>query len=103
MALRFRKTASLGKLLRVNIGKSGPSLSIGPRGASVSVSKRGVYVNAGLKGSGLSVRQKVSGKEKGQAVTEAVDGIKEDASNKKSVIWMIVGVVFVMLIGGMKK
>lgn len=41
MGIRFRKTISLGKGARVNISKSGPSLSLGPRGASVSVGKRG--------------------------------------------------------------
>ena len=61
MGIRFRKTISLGKGARVNISKSGPSLSLGPRGASVSVGKRGTYVNLGIPGTGVSMRTKVGG------------------------------------------
>ena len=75
MSLIFRKSLSLGKLLRVNIGPNGPSLSVGPRGASVSISKRGTYINVGIPGSGMRVRQKLNG----GAVKKSAEDIKSTA------------------------
>ena len=57
MGLRFRKTFSLGKLLRLNASLSGLSASVGPRGASVNFGPKGVRTTVGLPGTGLSYSQ----------------------------------------------
>lgn len=61
MGFRFRKTVSLGKNVRVNISKGGPSLSVGGRGHSVTFSKNGTYGNVGIPGTGVSYREKILG------------------------------------------
>ncbi len=68
MGMRFRKSVSLGKGMRVNFSGSGVGLSLGRRGASVSLGKRGAFLNLGIPGSGLSYRTKIGGgsKEKGK-------------------------------------
>lgn len=40
--------------VRLNIGKSGPSVSIGGRGARVTVGDKGTRTTVGIPGSGLS-------------------------------------------------
>lgn len=59
--MRFRKRISIGKIVRVNLSKSGASLTVGIPGASVNIGKRGAYVNTGIPGTGLYNRQKISG------------------------------------------
>ena len=55
MGFRFRKTVSLGKLVRLNISKSGIGVSTGVRGLRLSVSPDGkVRSTVGLPGTGLS-------------------------------------------------
>lgn len=41
MGVRYRKVISFGKWLRVNISKTGLSISLGPRGRSVNLNKNG--------------------------------------------------------------
>ena len=59
MGFRFSKRITLLPGVRMNISKSGASLSVGPRGASVTMGKRGVYGNVGIPGSGLSYRERL--------------------------------------------
>jgi tetratricopeptide (TPR) repeat protein len=61
MAFRFRKSISLGKGLRINLGKTGVSLSAGRRGSGMGMTfgRRGTYLNTGLVGTGLSYRTRV--------------------------------------------
>ena len=59
MGFKFSKRITLLPGVRMNISKSGASLSVGPRGASVTMGKRGVYGNVGLPGSGLSYRERL--------------------------------------------
>lgn len=61
MGIRFRKTLKIAPGVKVNISKSGPSLTLGPQGFTTTVGKQGVYQNIGLPGSGLSARFKVFG------------------------------------------
>lgn len=42
MGFRFRKSVRLGRGLRINLSKSGASLSAGRSGATVNLSRRGV-------------------------------------------------------------
>jgi len=53
MALRFRRRVGVVPGLRVNLSRSGPSLSIGRRGAWFTVGPRGRRATVGLPGTGL--------------------------------------------------
>ena len=62
---KLRKSVGLAKLVRVNVSKTGVSVSLGPRGATfnqplISTRKRRSYVTLGAPGSGLSYRTGVS-------------------------------------------
>ncbi len=54
MAFRIRKSVKLLPGVRVNLSKSGVSVSAGGRGAVVNVSSRGVRQSIGIPGTGLS-------------------------------------------------
>ena len=92
MSLIFRK------LLRVNIGKNGPSLSVGPRGASVSIGKSGTYANVGVPGTGMRVRQKLNS----NAVKKSAEDIKATASNKNQIAWIIGGTIIAIIVAILK-
>lgn len=52
--MRFRKSISLGKGARINIGKKGIGMSVGVKGARVGISSsKGSYVSGGIPGTGL--------------------------------------------------
>jgi hypothetical protein len=57
---RFRKTIPLGKFLRINVSKTGASLSAGRPGATINVRKDRVDGTAGIPGSGLSYKERLS-------------------------------------------
>ena len=63
MGFRIRKSISLGKGVRINLGKNGiSSVTVGKRGAPhVTVGKHGTYVGASIPGTGISYSQKISG------------------------------------------
>ncbi len=54
MAWKFRKSFSIFKGLRLNVGKKGASLSIGGPGATMNISSKGTRTTLGLPGTGLS-------------------------------------------------
>ncbi len=54
MGLRFHKSFPLWRGARVNVSKSGPSLSVGRPGARYNLSDKGSRVTLGLPGTGLS-------------------------------------------------
>lgn len=54
MPLRIRKTITLFPGVRLNISKTGMSLSVGRKGFTLNFSKRGVRQTTGLPGSGIS-------------------------------------------------
>lgn len=60
MGLRFRRSIKVAPGVRVNISKSGSSISFGKRGATVNVGRRGVYADVEAPGTGLSYRQKIA-------------------------------------------
>lgn len=62
MPLRFQKTISLGPLLRINLSKTGVSLSIGPRGCAVTLGPKGASASVGVPGTGVSWRTKLGGR-----------------------------------------
>ena len=57
---RFRKIIPLGRFLRINISKTGTSLSVGRPGATVNVRKDRVDGTVGIPGSGLSYKERLS-------------------------------------------
>lgn len=54
MSVRFRKSVKICKGVKVNISKTGASISVGGRGHSLNYSARGVRGTVGLPGTGLS-------------------------------------------------
>lgn len=54
MAFGFRKSLKITKGLKVNLSKSGASLSIGGKGLTHNISKRGRKTTASIPGSGLN-------------------------------------------------
>lgn len=65
MGLRFRRSVSLGKGLRLNFGKKGMSVSAGVRGAHVTYSTTGrKTTSVGIPGTGISYvkSEKIGGK-----------------------------------------
>ena len=57
---RFRKTIPLGKFFRLNVSKTGASLSAGRPGATINVRKDRVDGTVGIPGSGLSYKERLS-------------------------------------------
>ncbi|MSS99475.1 MAG: hypothetical protein CK541_05465 [Opitutia bacterium] len=57
---RFRKIIPLGKFFRINLSKTGASLSAGQPGATVNVRKDRVDGTVGIPGSGLSYKERLS-------------------------------------------
>ncbi|MFZ3065822.1 MAG: DUF4236 domain-containing protein [Nitrospirota bacterium] len=78
MGWRFRKSISLGKGLRLNIGKKGLGLSAGVKGLRVGVGSKGAYTSVGIPGSGLySVNYLGKGsKSSGKAIVNSDDSLK---------------------------
>lgn len=54
MGIRFRKSISIAPGLRINLSKSGPSLSIGRPGATFNVGPKGTRTTVGAPGTGIS-------------------------------------------------
>jgi len=61
VGFRFQRRIALFPGVRLNISKSGMSLSIGPRGLGVTISRRGIHLNTGIPGTGLSYRKRLRG------------------------------------------
>lgn len=59
--MRFRKRVSLGGGSRINLSKSGVSLTTGTRGLSMSFGNKGAYLNTSIPGTGLYDRKKIGG------------------------------------------
>ena len=54
MGWRFRRSVRLFPGMRLNLGKSGPSLSLGVRGFHETFGRRGRRTTVGLSGTGIS-------------------------------------------------
>jgi hypothetical protein len=61
MGSRFQKRISLFPGIRLNLSKSGASLTFGKPGLSVNLGKDGATGNLGIPGTGLSYREKIGG------------------------------------------
>ena len=54
MGLRFRRSIRLAPGLRINLSKSGPSVSVGTRGFTENFGPHGARTTVGVPGTGLS-------------------------------------------------
>lgn len=61
MGLRLRKSIKLMPGLKLNLSKSGMSLTAGRRGACVNFSSRGTRATVGMPGTGISYSTKLGG------------------------------------------
>lgn len=80
MGVRYRKSIKIVKGARVNVSKSGLSLSLGGAGHSVNYSSKGKKVTVGIPGSGISYstyQKKPDGKE--NAVDRETRGVQSSA------------------------
>lgn len=59
MGIRFRKAIKISKGSKINIAKTGISVSLGGRGHSLNFGKNGPTATVGIPGTGLSYRQKI--------------------------------------------
>lgn len=91
MGIRFSKSIKIGKLLKLNISKSGVSATIGPKGATINLGSKGTFLNlsptvAGISGTGFSYRKKLTdgyGGLLGNLINK-VKGNKEDKTEEIS-------------------
>ena len=58
--MRFRKSLTLFKGVKVNFSKSGVSVTVGGKGVSANVSPKGVFLNTSIPGTGLYDRKKIA-------------------------------------------
>ena len=73
---KFRKRMSIAPGVKLNLSKSGVSLTGGAKGASVNVGKNGAFLNTGIPGTGIYDRKKLgSGKGNAEGGHIAVDGV----------------------------
>ena len=116
---RFHKSLGILPGLRINLSKSGPSLSVGPVGLRLNVGPQGIRTTAGLPGSGLSVinrkswrsigaPQSASG-EKVEKYDDALDGSHGDVdgdvkasvtatpANKLLIAKFLISIVLILL------
>jgi len=79
MPFRFRKIVSLGKGIRLNLGKTGASFSLGGKGTTVNLGKRGVRTTLGIPGTGISYTTPTS--------SSNLDKVDFDPSSSAPVSW----------------
>ena len=95
MAIRFRKTKKILPGVKLNLSKSGVSVTAGVKGASINIGKNGVYRNLGIPGTGISKRDKLefsSSKEEDYCYLDVlidyvVDVAITDYYPEKNAIW----------------
>jgi len=59
MGFRYRSSFRLARGLRVNLSKSGASLTVGRPGATLNLGRRGTRATVGLPGTGLSWSERI--------------------------------------------
>ncbi|MCB9085235.1 MAG: DUF4236 domain-containing protein [Bdellovibrionaceae bacterium] len=70
MSFRFRRSVKIAPGLRLNVGKTGMSVSAGVRGARVTIGKRGVTKTLGIPGTGISYSTRTSSSSRGMRAEE---------------------------------
>ena len=59
MGFRFNRRISIFKGLRLNLSKSGPSVSVGGRGAWLTFGKKGTRATVGIPGTGMNWSEEI--------------------------------------------
>ncbi len=88
--MRFRKSIRVCKGVKINLSKSGPSLTVGQKGLSFNVGKKGMFVNWSIPKTGIYDRVRVDtllkdklggffGKDDEQPDTRRMSGVNEEA------------------------
>ena len=90
MGFRFRRRVTLFPGLRINLSKSGASVSIGGRGATVNYSKRGKRVTVGIPGSGISYSASSHESSGTPATRPAIGGNPASGQSNHAVLLLIV-------------
>ena len=81
MGLNFRKSISLGKGLKLNLSKSGPSVSFGKSGFRQSINLKGnARTTVGIPGTGIYYTKNTNVKN----VVSSLTGKAQEAKNKKA-------------------
>ena len=93
MGFRFQKRIGIGSFGRINISKSGVSLTEGVRGAHITLGKT-PRITLGLPGSGLSWTQTLGGR--GRRAAQAVS----QPLPRWVVLTIIVGLALLAIFGG---
>ena len=58
--MRFRKSITIFKGVKLNFSKSGVSLTVGGKGVSTNIGRKGVFLNTSIPGTGLYDRKKIA-------------------------------------------
>lgn len=58
--MRFRKSLTIFKGVKLNFSKSGVSLTVGGKGVSTNIGKKGIFLNTSIPGTGLYDRKKIA-------------------------------------------
>ena len=85
MGLNFRKSISLGKGLKLNLSKSGPSVSFGKSGFRQSVNLKGqARTTVGIPGTGIYYTKNTNVKNVVSGLTGGLTGKGKDAKGGKA-------------------
>ena len=78
MGFRFRKSVKVAPGVKINLSKSGGSLSLGGRGATVNLSSRGVRSTYSIPGTGISYATQTSSEKstRSSSYSEAEEGYR---------------------------
>lgn len=64
MSLRIQKRIQLFPGIKLNVSKTGVSITVGVPGVSLNINKDNVHANLGLPGTGISTRTNLTKKKK---------------------------------------
>ncbi len=101
MGFRFQKRISLLPGIRLNLSKSGASVTVGKSGLSVNLGKDGATGNVGIPGTGLSYRQKITGNSTPVSEQEAAQpewGAQDASSGAGIWKWLFFAAVVVIVV-----
>ncbi|MBQ3574348.1 MAG: DUF4236 domain-containing protein [Clostridia bacterium] len=82
--MRFRKSIRLCKGVKLNLSKSGVSLSTGIRGLSLTTSKKGMWLNTSLPGTGIYDRKQIVNFNKKKGTKKSAKTAETAAAKKQS-------------------
>ena len=101
MGFRFQKRISLLPGIRLNLSKSGASVTVGKNGLSVNLGKDGSTGNVGIPGTGLSYRQKITSDStpvSEQDATQSEPVVQGDTSGAGIWKWLFFAAVVVIVV-----